>query len=132
MIFVTRMFPNTDAGSNSKAVGRVRAHRLMELGRLTELNVWGEKGVKDRENAISKYDAWYGEVRKNVPAEKLLEYDVSMGWEPLCKFLNKPVPDVPFPREDGHSSAGIRKLVYRMEVAAWSAYAVGAAAAAAA
>lgn len=25
-------------------------------------------------------------------------FDVREGWEPLCKFLDLPVPDVPFPR----------------------------------
>jgi hypothetical protein len=33
-----------------------------------------------------------------VPAEKLLVYEVSQGWAPLCKFLGKPIPAQPFPR----------------------------------
>lgn len=33
---------------------------------------------------------------KNQP-DRLLEYKLGSGWEPLCKFLGKPVPDVPFP-----------------------------------
>ena len=37
-------------------------------------------------------------VKRLVPAEKLLIYNVQQGWEPLCAFLNKPVPQgVPFP-----------------------------------
>lgn len=32
-----------------------------------------------------------------MPKEKLLEYQLGSGWEPLCEFLGKPVPDVPFP-----------------------------------
>ncbi|OAQ99761.1 hypothetical protein LLEC1_05633 [Akanthomyces lecanii] len=39
----------------------------------------------------------YEMVRRLVPAEQLLEFDLKDGWEPLCKFLNLPVPDVPFP-----------------------------------
>lgn len=27
-----------------------------------------------------------------------LKWNISDGWEPLCKFLGKPVPDVPFPK----------------------------------
>ncbi|KAJ9629502.1 hypothetical protein H2203_001876 [Taxawa tesnikishii (nom. ined.)] len=27
----------------------------------------------------------------------LLEFTPDMGWEPLCRFLNVPIPDVPFP-----------------------------------
>ena len=37
-------------------------------------------------------------VRGLVPSDRLLEWSVEDGWEPLCKFLSKPVPDVPFPR----------------------------------
>ncbi|KAJ9144632.1 NAD dependent epimerase/dehydratase [Pleurostoma richardsiae] len=38
------------------------------------------------------------EVRRLVPKERLLEYRVSEGWEPLCEFLEVPVPKgEPFP-----------------------------------
>lgn len=37
-------------------------------------------------------------VRGMVPCEKLLEYEIGVdGWQPLCKFLEKDVPDEPFP-----------------------------------
>ncbi|KAF4454271.1 hypothetical protein F53441_3272 [Fusarium austroafricanum] len=36
-------------------------------------------------------------IRGLVPKERLLEWSVEDGWEPLCKFLDKPVPDEPFP-----------------------------------
>lgn len=37
-------------------------------------------------------------VRKMVPRENLLEYQIQDGWEPLCKFLGKNIPsEVPFP-----------------------------------
>ncbi|HTX01290.1 MAG TPA: sulfotransferase [Acidimicrobiales bacterium] len=38
------------------------------------------------------------EVRRTVPAERLLVWTASEGWGPLCEFLEVPVPDVPFPR----------------------------------
>lgn len=37
-------------------------------------------------------------VRSHVPADKLLIWQASDGWEPLCEFLEVPVPDQPFPR----------------------------------
>ncbi|KAL5315164.1 hypothetical protein ACEPPN_017815 [Leptodophora sp. 'Broadleaf-Isolate-01'] len=43
------------------------------------------------------YTAHYDQIRKLVPPERLLEYSVDDGWEPLCKFLREDVPDVPFP-----------------------------------
>ncbi len=33
-----------------------------------------------------------------TPKDRLLEYQLADGWGPLCDFLGKPVPDVPFPR----------------------------------
>lgn len=36
-------------------------------------------------------------IRGLVPKERLLEWSVEDGWEPLCEFLGKPVPDEPFP-----------------------------------
>lgn len=39
-------------------------------------------------------------VRGMVPKERLLEWSVEDGWEPLCEFLGKPVPDEPFPHEN--------------------------------
>lgn len=36
-------------------------------------------------------------IRGMVAKERLLEWSVEDGWEPLCKFLGKEVPDEPFP-----------------------------------
>ncbi len=38
------------------------------------------------------------DVRRTIAPERLLAYDVSEGWAPLCAFLGVPVPDAPFPR----------------------------------
>ena len=37
------------------------------------------------------------DVQSNVPREKLLVYNVKLGWKPLCEFLDVPVPEQPFP-----------------------------------
>lgn len=37
------------------------------------------------------------EVRDAVPAERLLEWKPADGWEPLCAFLEVPVPPAPIP-----------------------------------
>ncbi|KAI0149341.1 P-loop containing nucleoside triphosphate hydrolase protein [Pestalotiopsis sp. NC0098] len=44
-------------------------------------------------------------VRRAVPPEQLLVMQLSDGWEPLCKFLGKPVPDEPFPRVNDIAAA---------------------------
>jgi len=52
----------------------------------------------DREGLINGFIAHNRAVREVIPEEKLLVFQVKEGWEPLCKFLNVPVPDEPFPR----------------------------------
>jgi hypothetical protein len=37
-------------------------------------------------------------VKRHVPPERLLIYEVGQGWGPLCAFLGVPEPDEPFPR----------------------------------
>jgi len=62
--------------------------------------IWGDnlQGVfEDREKTIRIYQEWVEEVKRMVPAEKLLVYEVKEGWKPLCDFLGVPVPIKPFP-----------------------------------
>ena len=40
------------------------------------------------------------QLKKRVFLEKLLIYNVKEGWEPLCKFLEVPVPKDPMPRSN--------------------------------
>lgn len=51
-----------------------------------------------REKARRAYRDHYALVRRVTPKSRLLEYQLTDGWGPLCDFLGKPVPDVPFPR----------------------------------
>lgn len=78
---------------------------LPHLRRFTALNeqlIWqGTFGGKfaDRQHAIAVFQAHIAAVKEYVPTDRLLVYDVREGWEPLCKFLDVPVPsDKPFPR----------------------------------
>lgn len=53
--------------------------------------------LQDRDQAISVFNAYEADVKASVPADRLLVFQVADGWEPLCRFLNKPVPASPFP-----------------------------------
>ena len=37
-------------------------------------------------------------IRGLVPKDRLLEWTLGDGWEPICNFLSKEVPKEPFPR----------------------------------
>ncbi|OHW97924.1 hypothetical protein CSPAE12_03294 [Colletotrichum incanum] len=51
-----------------------------------------------RSKARDRYRRHYAEIRAAVSKDRLLDYDVKEGWEPLCAFLGKPIPDLPFPQ----------------------------------
>ncbi len=63
-----------------------------------------EGRMDDRAFMTERFERWNEEVQRTVPPEKLLVYTVAEGWEPLCKFLNVPVPEVPFPRSNDSDS----------------------------
>jgi Sulfotransferase domain len=54
--------------------------------------------MHDREHLIEVYERHNAEVRRTIAPERLLVYEVSQGWEPLCRFLGVPVPADRFPR----------------------------------
>lgn len=47
-------------------------------------------------NARDGYRRHYQTIRDTTPSDGLLEHNLKDGWEPLCKFLDKPVPNMPF------------------------------------
>ena len=59
-------------------------------------------------------------VRRVVPPERLFFLNVKDGWEPLCKILNCPVPDEPFPRaNDTKAMEEFFKGVVRAAAVRW-------------
>jgi hypothetical protein len=55
---------------------------------------------RDRDAAIAAYERHNEQARLAVPAERLIEWQPSDGWEPICAALNLPVPRAAFPREN--------------------------------
>jgi hypothetical protein len=53
-----------------------------------------------KENLLATLAAHEADVIARCPADKLLVFDVAEGWEPLCAFLEVPVPDGEFPRSN--------------------------------
>lgn len=54
--------------------------------------------LDDPEHAMAVFRAHTEAVIREIPAERLLVYDVAEGWAPLCRFLGVAVPDAPFPQ----------------------------------
>ena len=47
--------------------------------------------------AVQFFNEWNEQVKAEIPADRLLVFEVKQGWGPLCQFLGVPVPEEPFP-----------------------------------
>jgi hypothetical protein len=56
--------------------------------------------LHDPDAAMALYDAHIARVKSVVCPERLLMFDAQDGWEPLCAFLDVPVPATPYPRKN--------------------------------
>jgi Sulfotransferase domain len=71
--------------------------------RLMRRMTWDEGGAlagdtSSTEGLIEAMDRWNDTVRAMVPADRLLAWDPSDGWEPLCEFLEVEIPSEPLPQ----------------------------------
>jgi Sulfotransferase domain len=75
-----------------------RWRRYLEL---VDRMLWSDAspfgGGDDPESMKRQMEAYNAEVREAIPAERLLVWKVQEGWEPLCEFLEVPVPGEPLP-----------------------------------
>jgi hypothetical protein len=58
----------------------------------------------DKGEAIDVYESHIREVRRLVAADRLLQFRVADGWQPLCAFLGVPEPEESFPRRNERAS----------------------------
>jgi hypothetical protein len=54
----------------------------------------------DRDGLIKAFIAHNDVVKETIPASQLLVFEVKQGWEPLCAFLDAPIPAEAFPRSN--------------------------------
>ncbi|MCU1452394.1 MAG: hypothetical protein JWN46_540 [Acidimicrobiales bacterium] len=52
---------------------------------------------RDEDATKAGYERHNADVRANVPADRLIEWQPQDGWGPLCAALGQPEPDEPFP-----------------------------------
>jgi hypothetical protein len=78
-----------------EALGFGRCHHMADvLSNPDQLAQWrnvAQGNLPNWDNILAGY---------NSAADRLLVYKLGDGWEPLCKFLNKPVPANPFPKNN--------------------------------
>ncbi|MFC4586776.1 sulfotransferase family protein [Sphaerisporangium corydalis] len=84
-------------GVTGRFGGLPDGRRLAEFAREIVVDHTFGGHIDDRAHVISCYERHNDEVRRTVAPDRLLDYHVDQGWEPLCAFLGVPVPPDPFP-----------------------------------
>ena len=70
-------------------------------------------GFTDEERTKAAYLAHNAGVIAGVPAERLLVWQASDGWGPICNALDLPVPDEPFPHTNTTEEFKARRAAAR-------------------
>ena len=87
-------------GMMKKMIFSSRFRKISKSFMLVEKYLWNGKyrgKFKNKKLTLKIYNDFNEEVKKYVPSDQLLIYNISDDWEPLCKFLNVKVPDEEFP-----------------------------------
>jgi hypothetical protein len=66
----------------------------------------------DPAHAMAVFERNTAEVQAAFTGERLLTYHLGDGWEPLCRFLGRPVPETPYPRSN--SAEAFHSMMSRM------------------
>ena len=88
---------------------------LSQLGRYV-LNDYSFHGDWSKENIIKCYHEHNEEVKRVVPADRLLIIDLTKTenkWEIICNFLNISVPTIPFPHSNEREN--FKEIIRRLE-----------------
>jgi len=90
------------------------------FNRMVIASVWeGVFGGRfdDREHALDLYRRHVAHVKETARPDRLLVFQAVEGWEPLCRFLDVPVPEGPYPHlNDG---AQIKRAIRIARAAGW-------------
>jgi hypothetical protein len=87
--------------------------------------LWEDRGTlrgrhETADGLIEGFNRHTEAVKEAIPAERLLVWQASDGWEPLCEFLEVDVPDQPLPRVNDGAMFGDRIMDMAMgNFAAW-------------
>ena len=85
--------PGTEAGAFMKAT----------------INDYFEGRMHDHDHLVRRFNEHIAQVRETIAPERLLVFEVTEGWEPLCEFLELPAPDGPFPHVN--DTEAVNKLI---------------------
>jgi hypothetical protein len=89
------IYPVMTQGPAERAPEALRDFHAMVYALIFERTFEGR--LDDRAHAKRVFEAHNRAVIDAIPASRLLVYQPGDGWEPICRFLDVPVPDEDFP-----------------------------------
>jgi len=87
---------------------QTQVHRAMTHELILERTFDGR--LDDPDHAIAVYQRHNQEVRQAFDDDRLLVHASGDGWAPLCTFLDRPVPEVPYPHRNTQQEFQNRRL----------------------
>lgn len=103
--------------------------KLKKLDALQTRIVWTDTfndRFDDPAYAKAIFNRHIEDVKAALPVDRLLVFDVTQGWQPLCDFLGVPVPDEPFPRVNDSEEFRKRITLFKLlDKAPWILGALG-------
>ncbi len=102
-VILTTRDANKWFDSTNETIHSAEFARFMKnspFGEMIQKTMWNrmENRMQDREYMIGFFTKHSEEIASTIDADRLLVYQVSDGWEPLCEFLGVPLPDMKYPR----------------------------------
>jgi hypothetical protein len=99
----------TGGGTDNELAEAARQHipSVAAMRRFNRKLIWDgffDGRFADREHALRAYADHNAAIRREVPADRLLVFKVTEGWQPLCDFLGVPAPQDAFPRLNDQES----------------------------
>jgi hypothetical protein len=89
------IYPSSVAGRQAKdPVLKARVEMIFEV-------IWDgvfDGRMDDKDHVISVFNAHNQYVQDTLPADRLLVFEARQGWQPLCEFLEVPVPAEDYPK----------------------------------
>jgi Sulfotransferase domain len=56
--------------------------------------------TSNKEHVLAAFEKRINDVKRVIPVHRLLLFDVTEGWPPLCEFLGVPIPESVFPHSN--------------------------------
>lgn len=94
---MSTIYPSSVAAKNSDDPGQAA------FGAFAHKVIWDRVfggNMEDEARVCEIFEAHNAAVMDAAPKDRLLVFEASDGWGPLCEFLEVPVPDTPYPRSN--------------------------------